>query len=170
MVEGEKHVGDHQRHVGEAQGIRVRLAQRLDRADEVVAEEPDSPADERRQPVDRRQPEALQVLGHGAVGIGGEAIGPARLGEHPLVPAQGRSRPDPDERVAADLPLLGGLEKEAGGPLRLTGAQLEEGRDRGLAIVDETGPDRHHVALLGELASLLEARLEPQGVVNLDGH
>ena len=65
-----------------------------------------------------------------------------------------------DERVAADLALLGGLEQEAGSAIGLGGAQFEEGGDGGLGVLDETGADRHHVSLAGELAGLLERRLE----------
>ena len=49
VVEGDEHVGEHQRHVGQAERVGVRLAERLDGAHEVVAEEADRAAGERRQ-------------------------------------------------------------------------------------------------------------------------
>ncbi len=47
VVEGDQRVGQHQRHVGQADGIGVGVAQRLDRAHEVVAEVADRAAGER---------------------------------------------------------------------------------------------------------------------------
>ena len=49
VVEHDERVGEHQREVGQAERIGVRLAERLDRAHEVVGEEPDRAAGERRQ-------------------------------------------------------------------------------------------------------------------------
>ena len=179
VVEDEHHVGDHQRHVGQPERVGVGLAERLDRAHQVVAEEADRAAGEGRQALDRRQPVAVQVLGDGRVGIGRLVRASARrrrgrlaapLGEDAVAPAQHRARAEADERVAADLALLGRLEQEAGRPLGLAGAQLEEGRDRRLAVVDEAGADRDDVALRGQLARLLEARLEPQLGLSRDGH
>ena len=51
-------VGDHQRHVGQPERVGVGLAERLDRADQVVAEEADGAAGERRQALDRGGPVA----------------------------------------------------------------------------------------------------------------
>ena len=138
-------VGDHQRHVGQAERVGVRLAERLDRADQVVAEEADGAAGERRQALDRRRPVAARRARDGGVGVGrGLAVGSAprsrRLRstrEHAVAPAQHRARAEADEGVAADLALLGRLEQEAGRALGLAGAQLEEGGDRRLAVVDE---------------------------------
>ena len=53
VVEDKHRVGDHQCHVGEAELIGVGLAERLDRAHQVVAEEADGAACERRQVLDR---------------------------------------------------------------------------------------------------------------------
>ena len=63
VVEDEQHVGDHQRHVGQPERVGVRLAERLDRAHQVVAEEADRAAGERRQALDRRRLGSGQVLG-----------------------------------------------------------------------------------------------------------
>jgi hypothetical protein len=49
VVEDEQHVGHQQRHVREPQRVRVRLAERLHRAHQVVAEEADRAAREGRQ-------------------------------------------------------------------------------------------------------------------------
>ncbi len=170
VVEDEHHVGDHQRHVRQAEWVGVGLAQRLDRADQVVAEEADRAAGEGRQVLDRSRLEAGEVLGDRRVGVGGVAIGAAGLREDAVAPAQHGAGAEAGEGVAADLALLGRLEQEAGRPLGLGGAQLQEGRDRRLAVVDEPGADRHDVALLGELARLLEARLELQLGFSRDGH
>src|SRR3954447_12010278 len=102
-----------------------------------------------------------EVLGDSGVGVGRVASLPPILAEHPVAPTQHRARAEADEGVAADLALLGRLEQEAGRALRLAGAQLEERRDRRLAVIEQAGADRHHVAVLGQSASLLEARLEP---------
>ena len=154
---------------GSPSGSGFGSPERLDGADQVVAEEADGAAGEGRQALDRGAAGSAQVLGDGRVGVRRRRCGRCRrrrlaapLREHPVAPAQHRARPDPDERVAADLALLGGLEQEAGRPLRLAGAQLEEGGDGRLAVVDEAGADGHDVALLGQLPGLLEARLEPQ--------
>ena len=48
VVEDDEHVGEHQRHVGQPERVRAGLAERLDRAHEVVAEEADRAAGERR--------------------------------------------------------------------------------------------------------------------------
>ena len=165
VVEDQHRVGHHQRHVGQPERVGVRLAERLDRPHQVVAEEADGAAGERRQALDRRRP----VLAAGARRPRRRGRARARCGSAPppaaassplhsesdaVAPAQQRPRAQADEGVAADLALLGGLEQEAGRPLGLAGAQLEEGRDRRLAVVDEARPHRHHVALAGQLARL----------------
>ena len=94
----------------------------------------------------------------------------APLGELAVTPTEDRAGAQADERVAADLTLLGGLEQEAGRPLGLAGAQLQEGGDGRLGGLDEAGADRHHVALAGQLAGLLERRLEAQLRVTEHGH
>ena len=149
VVEDEQHVGDHQRHVGQAERVGVGLAERLDCADQVIAEEADRAAGERRQVLDRREPEAARCSATAAYGSGASAASrrrPASRSRDPVAPAQHRAGAEADEGVAADLALLRRLEQEAGRPLGLARAKLEEGRDRRLAIVDETGADRHHVA------------------------
>ena len=57
VVEGDDQLRDHQRQVGEAERVGVRLAERLDGADEVVAEQADGAAGE-RQPLGIGEPEA----------------------------------------------------------------------------------------------------------------
>ena len=91
VVERDQHVGEHQRHVRQAEHVGVGLGQRLDRADAVVAEEPDRAAGERRAVGERR----LAVLGD--LG-GGDGVGVAAVGE---APAHDLARLDADERVAA---------------------------------------------------------------------
>ncbi len=180
VVEDDHRVGDHQRHVGQPERVGVGLPERLHRADQVVAEEADGAAGERRQPLDRRRLAGGEARGDGGVGIGGRLAGDRRLAgrralaaplrEDALAPAQDRARPQPDERVAANLALLGGLEQEARCPLRLAAAQLQEGGDGRLAVVDEGGADRNHVALASELAGSLQGRLQPQLRFSGDGH
>ena len=161
VVEHDEHVGEHQRHVGQAEHVRVRLAERLDGADEVVAEVADRAAGERRQIRQRRLPVAADLARRDLVRV-------AVVAERP--PHDG-ARAHADERVAPDaLALLGGLEQERG-RLRLGPAQLEERGDRGLAVVDEGVADRDEVVVAGERADLVEARRDRQrGGLNGDGH
>ncbi len=51
VIEDHQHVGQHQRHVRQPEQVGVRLAERLDGAHEVVAEEADRAAGERRRVV-----------------------------------------------------------------------------------------------------------------------
>ena len=115
VIEGHQHVAHHQSHVGEADGVGIRLAQRLDRADQVVAEDADGPAGERRQVSCVRELVARQVAAHLAVwivdladrvrlGVGRHIAAP--LAELPARVAQHRARPKAEERVAAQAPLL----------------------------------------------------------------
>ena len=128
VVEDEQQVGDHQRHVGQAERVGVGLAERLDRAHQVVAEEADRAAGERRQALDRGELEG----GRGArrpPRRGRRRRWTARrsaLGEHAVAPAQHRARPEADERVAADLALLRRLEQEAGRALGLAARSLRK--------------------------------------------
>ena len=118
VVEHDQRVGDHQRHVGRADVVGVRLGQALDGAHEVVAEHADRAARERRQVVERRQAVAGQVVGDGA-----ERVGPVELALRAVqlasrrasVPSKRRIArgPEAEERVAAEaLALLGRLEQE----------------------------------------------------------
>ena len=77
MVEGDDHVGEHQRHVRQPEHVRVGLGQALDGAHAVEAEEADGAAGERRQAGDRR----LAVLGDG-LGAG-ERVRVAAVGQAP---------------------------------------------------------------------------------------
>ena len=175
VVEDDQHVAHHQRHVREADRVGIRLAQRLHRANQVVAEEPDRAARERRQVVDRRQPVAAEVVADRRVGVGGTVAG-ARLGaggriarplaEHAVLPAKHRAGAEAEKGVAAEASLLGGLEQEAGA----LGAQLEEGRDRGLAVVDERQANRDRVSLASQLARPLDARVEVELGLSADRH
>ncbi len=103
VVEGEDHVGEHQRHVRQPDHVRVGLREALDRAHAVVAEEADRAARKRREAVDLR----LAVARDLALG---ELVGVAAVGQ---APAHDAARLVADERPAADaLALLGGLEQE----------------------------------------------------------
>jgi hypothetical protein len=165
VVERNERLGDDQRHVRETDRVRVRLGERLNRADEVVAEEADRAAGERRQAVDRGDRVTVEVLADRRVGVGHPprrgrgGIGFGLLGELTGGPAEHRARPKADERVAPEPPLLRRLEQERGAACL---AELEEGGDRRLAVVDERGPDRDRVGARGELAGALERRLDPQ--------
>ena len=64
---------------------------------------------------------------------------------------------DPDA-----LALLGALQQE-GRELRVPAPQLEERADRGLEIVDERVAQRDEVVALGELADLVQRRLDGEG-------
>ena len=154
VVEDHEHVGEHQRHVRQPDRVGVRLAQRLDRAHEVVAEVADGAAGERRHVRPRRLAVARDLGGGVAVGIGGLVA---------QRPAHDLARAHPDEAVAPDLlAALGGLEQERL-RRRLAAAQLQEGRDRRLGVVDERVAQRDRVVLAGQLANLVEARLDAAG-------
>ena len=84
VVEDEQQVGDHQRHVGQPERVGIGLAERLDGADQVVAEEADGAAGKRRQALDRGELEAGEALGDRRVGVG-------RLGSSP--PSESVSTP-----------------------------------------------------------------------------
>ena len=146
VVECEHHLAHHQRQVGKPERIRIGRAEVLDRAHEVVAEDADRPAGERRQLVAVGKPVAVEQPGDRTVGI--VLVGlldPVALvdGQPALRPADHRVRAEAEERVAAEAPLLGGLEevRGPGADVRI-GAQLQERRDRRLAVVDEPGDDR----------------------------
>src|ERR1044072_3490221 len=131
------------------------------RAHRGVAEEAAGAPGKGRQALDRGEPEARHVGSHRGVGIGRVAVLGAGLAQDPVAPTQDRAGPNADEGVAPALALLARLEQEAGRPLGLSRAQLEEGRDGRLAVVDETGPNRGHVALGGGAPRLPAARLYP---------
>jgi hypothetical protein len=159
VVEGEQHIRDHQREVGDAEVVGVRLANgRLGRAHQVVAEQAHGAPRERRQALHRRQPVLLELLRDGLVGI----VGIAR------VHADHRARLHAEERPAPEaLPLLGRLQQER----RSLAAQLEVGRDRGLRVGDEGVAQRHERVLAGQLAHLVERRAHGEpGAVSGDGH
>ena len=168
VIEGDQHVGDHQRHVGEADRVGVGRAQRgLDRAHQVVAEEADRAAGERRQLLGLGDLVAAEVLGDRAVGVG-DLGGPGRLvvwagaalvlAQDPVAPAQDRPRAEAEEGEAAEAALLGGLEQEGGA----VASQLEKGADRRLGVVHEGEADRDHVEVLRELAGAIEVGFEPR--------
>ena len=138
---------------GSPSGSGSGVAERLDRAHEVVAEEAHGAAGERRaRRPHRRLAEAGDVLG-------GERVGITAVAERP---AQHRARAKADERLAPDaLALLGGLEQER----RLAGrerAQLQEGRHGRLAVLDEAVAQRDQVVL--RRAASVAARLARRGV------
>ena len=148
VVEDDEQVAEHQRHVGETDHVGIWLPEGLDRPDEVVSEVAHEPAREGRQSVDGRLlPAPGQLLG--------EAVGVAAIPERPAQDLPGRK---PDEAVAAKaLALLGGLEQER----RLTGGQrteLEEGRDRRLAVVDDLQPQGYQRVLPGQADRLVTRR------------
>ena len=162
VVEDHEHVGEHQRHVRQPDGVGVGVAQRLDRAHEVVAEEADRAAGERRRLGERR-------LAEGADLGGGQRVGVAAVAQRP---AHDLARAHADEAEAPDaLALLGGLEQE-GGELRVAPAQLQEGADRRLEVVDEAVAQGDEVVLARQLAHLVERRLDAQSAdrISGDGH
>jgi hypothetical protein len=158
VIEGEHELADHQRHIGQTERIGVRLAKRLDRSHEVVAEEPDGAARERRQLVQLGDLEAV----HQAVC---ERI---RIPVFAQVPGERRVGTEAQERIAAEPALLCRLEQECRAVECRT--QFEERRDGRLAIVDEGVPDRDDVGGSRELASPLERRLDRTRRFSRDGH
>ena len=139
---------------GRPTGSGFGLAERLDGADEVVAEEADRAAGERRHVRPRRLAERAGLVGGELVRVGG------LVAERP---AHDLARAHADERVAPELlAALGGLEQERG-ELRLAAAELQERRDGRLGVVDEAVAQRDEVVVGRELADLVEARLDRQG-------
>ena len=161
VVEDDEAVGEHEREVGQPELVGVGVAERLDRAHEVVAEEADGPARERRQVAQRRLAVAADLAR-------GELVGVALVAQRP---AHDGTWAQADERVAPDaLALLGRLEQE-GGRGGVGAAQLEERRDRRLAVVDEGVAQRHEVVLARQLADLGRRRVDGQRRgLNGDGH
>jgi hypothetical protein len=102
VVEGEQDVRDHHGQLRHACVVGVRLADRRLRAPrEVVAEHPHGAAGERRQPVQRGDPVAGELLVHQPVRVRVLAAGEPDHG----------ARPEAEERPAPDLlALLGRLE------------------------------------------------------------
>jgi hypothetical protein len=77
VVEDHQHVGEHERHVRQADRVGVRRAERrLDGPHEVVAEQPDGAAGERRQVVERGLAVTADLLG-------GDRVRVARIAEVP---------------------------------------------------------------------------------------
>ena len=127
VVEGDDQRRDHQRQVGQAERVRVRRAERLDRADEVVAEQADGAAGEGKplgvgeaegRRCARRRPRRDR-----APGCGGSARRCGRTRLPPPTPAA-RHRPSGGRREGLKprnewrpeaATLLGGLEQEATG-------------------------------------------------------
>ena len=171
VVEGEHQLADHQRQVRQAERVRVRRAERLDRAHQVVAEEADRAAGERRQQVRLGDGELGQRLGDGAVGVRDGAahhladLGP---GQRAVRPAQLEPRAEAEERVAPEAPLLGRLEQERRPRERL--AELQEGRDGRLAVVDEPVADRDHVRVARPARGPGRGPARSPGSVSRDGH
>ncbi len=149
VVEHHEHVGQDEGHVGQAHVVGRRVGQVLHVAHAVVAEVADGPAHEGRQSLERRHPVAREMLRHEGEGVS-PVVGQVLLGVHSAA-ADGDGRPvqpetlpglDAQEGVAAELQsLLRALQQEAAGRL----AQLEEGRDRGLGVVEEVMLDRDDV-------------------------
>jgi hypothetical protein len=153
VVEGDDDVGEHQRHVGQADRVRVRAGEALDGAHAVVAEDADGAAGERREV----GADGLAVLGHG---VGGERVRVAAVAERP---AQHAARLVADERPAADgLPLLRRLQQEGGAGA----SQLEERGHRRLRVLDQRLGDRDQAVptlVAGEDADLVERRGDDAG-------
>ena len=121
VVEDDHRVGDHQRHVGQPERVGVGLAERLDGAHQVVAEEADGAAGEGRQALDRRRPVLAQARGDGGVGIG-RRLAAARRARRRRPPP--RSTPRACRRSSAAAPAAAGRRTSSGrpGPARPTRA------------------------------------------------
>jgi hypothetical protein len=161
VVEDHEHVGEHQRHVRQADGVGVGLAERLDGAHEVVAEEAHRSAGERRRVGERGLAERTDLLL-------GQRVWVAAVAQRP---AHDLARAHADEAEAPDaLALLGRLQQE-GRELRVAAAQLQERADRRLEVVDEAVAQGDEVVLARQGADLVEARLHAQrGRISGDGH
>ena len=167
VVEGDEHVADHQRHVGQPERVGVRLAERrLDRADEVVAEDADGAAGERRQRLGLGDRVAAEVVGDGAVGIGDLACpGRARRrgrrrrptrSARPRSSAGSRGGGSPRKDQRPRRPCSADSSRKDG-PSPRSFRKALTGR---LDVVDEGVADGDDVGVARELAGALEARLE----------
>ena len=107
VVEGDQGIGDQERQVWKFEWIGVRLAQGLDRPDQVVAEDPHGTSGKGRQPGNLGNPEAGHVVGYRGVGVG-SGHGRARFGfrtafpdlvfqQLAIGPPEDRAGLDPDE-------------------------------------------------------------------------
>ena len=97
VVEGQEEVGDHEGEVGHPERIGPGGADRgLGVAGEVVAEDADGAAGERRQVGAGRGAQPSQLVGHRGVGIGGLARLPAHR-EDPVLEADDRARLEAEE-------------------------------------------------------------------------
>jgi hypothetical protein len=91
--------------------------------------------------------------------LGGDRVRIALVAQRP---ADDLARPQPQEAVAPHaLALLGGLQQECR-ELRVEPAQLQEGRDGRLAVVEEAVAQRDDVVVAGELADLVQRWLHAQ--------
>ena len=159
VVEGAELADDDERRVGVAEVVRRRLGEALDLAHHVVAEIPDQPPVQRRQPGERRRLEARHQGLHG----GQDAVVRAR---HTEAPRRLHARPPrrqrgegaaPHEGVAAPpLAALDRLEEEAV-PLP---HDVGEAGDRRQRVGHHLAPDRHDRVLLGQRRELGGVRVE----------
>ena len=130
VVEGDDHVGEHQRHVGQPERVGVGSGSALDGAHAVVAEEADRAARERGR-LRRRRLAVARDLGRR------ERVGVAAVGERP---AQHAARLVADERPAPDaLALLGRLEQERRARSRAASGTRETGVSQSSMNVSQTG-------------------------------
>ena len=128
----------------------------LDGAHQVVAEIADRAAGEGRQVRQRRLAVAAGL-------VLGQGVRVARVAQRPAHHLAGVHA---DEAVAPDpLALLGGLQQEGGRAIRGVGgaAQLQEGRDGRLEVVDEAVAQRDQVVRAGHRPHVGERRLDAQG-------
>jgi hypothetical protein len=158
VVEGDDHVGDHQRHLRHLQLVRVRVADgRLGVADQVVAEHADRAARERRQVGQLRGAVLLELAGDCKIGVRPHVLHFAAYREYAVLKANRGPRLHAQERPAAHaLALLGGLEQER----RAVAAQLQVGRHRGLDVVDVGVSQRHDRVVAGQPSHLVETRAD----------
>ena len=112
VVEGDENVGDHQRHVRDADVVGVRIAdRRLGVADQVVAEHAHGAARERRQVGQRGGLVLVELARDCQIGVRPQIAHLAAYGEDAVVEPDRGPRLDAQERPAADtLTLLGGLD------------------------------------------------------------
>ena len=161
VVEGAELADDDERGVGMAQVVVGHVREALHLAHHVVAEIPDQPPVQRRQPRQRRRSEARHHVldrGQNAVVRALDAQ-PTRGLDAPAARRQRRQRAPADERVAAPaLAALDRLEEEAV-PLP---HDVGEAGDRRQGVGDHLAPDRHDGVLLGQCRELGRVGAEAQ--------
>ena len=160
IVEDHQRIGDEKDRVIDHEVLVGLVWELLKITDHVVAEESDGPAVKTREPFDRHGTVAVQDILQQGQRISSVLLRPRLtilLDQDILTPdGEDAMRVKSQKGVAPPLfPSLHALQEEA---MRL-GAQLHEGRDRGLRICQDLLVDGDQVPLFGQLLKLVKGRI-----------